>query len=659
MKKINSITDILLLIQIFEEMADLSTQVIQSVQSGDEALTRRSIDSIRQNYADLNDQIDDFDFNPLIEELDVVFKLRFSKAINKIDTAKPLIKAWCSRFEGIYSEADYLVDAPNINAHIDFMIPATWNWGRDLLVLMGDFPREYFEALSVRGQKRIICIGSCFMPSEFPYHFVKDEDQILPFILLSSRPPPKKMKTFSLANFNGVMDFQKIQKKITDAVNLAWMNFNTTNNFGRKWIDQGISNLNIISRCDNWTSFADGNKKKNAIIVSPGPSLDKNIKELIDIPNDVCLIAPAQSLKILSKYKIYPDLVVVVDPADLVYLFDDVDLSRVGGLLASPSCFGNIFELPFKNIYTFDGNQISDRWILNIFNDEAIGVSGGSVSVDCLLFALKCGFNKIALVGQDLALTGGRQYAENSASGNIKAEINSQTGEVSLSGFSDKEINSLDYFIDNPGITSRSSNFLLVPGYYGGFVETLPDYYQFFLQFKKIARENISDSIALYNCTEGGAFISGFEHVSLKDFISSLPVSTEPPILSSKYSKSTRVNNLLRFLKTNLETIDDLISHCQNAELLLRGIMEDPSNTSLRNDLIMIESQVLSLVENINFISLGIQQELNASIKVIGRSKNITDSIAAELSLIELIKSESIRISAMLAEQQLTVKKKV
>ena len=652
MKKKDSFTESLFLIQVFEELADFSNDVIQSVQAGSEDATRRSVDKIRQIHADLSEYIHESKLADLVDDLDGDYKLRLSKAIRKINAAKPLIQAWCSRFEGIYKESDYLENSFNIDAHIDFLIPATWSWQQDLLVLMGNFPKQYFDALFARGQKRVVCLGSNLSEMDCQYIFINNEDDILPMVVSMSRPPPKKMKLFSLSNFSRFKNLEDVHKKITDSVNLSWMNYNTTNNIGRRWLDQGIANLNAVSRSRSWADFSKSNNKKNAIIISPGPSLDKNIERLVGACNNICLIAPAQSLKILSKYQIFPDLVVVVDPADLVYLFDGVDLSKVGGLLASPSCFSKIFELPFKTIYIFDGNQISDRWIMNIFNDEVIGVSGGSVSVDSLLFALKCGFEKIALVGQDLALTDGRQYAANSASGNIVAEIDPTTGEALLSGFSSHEIDSLDYFKENKNVTTRSLKIMTVPGYYGGFVDTLPDYYQFYLQFERIARDNTSNSIGLYNCTEGGAFISGFEHVPLSRFIEDVSIECISDLSLPIDLGNKRINQLSDFFSSSLKSLEDLNILCRRAEVNLNKIINNPSDPRARDELVVIENQILDIVKNLNFISIGIQSDLDFVIKVIARSKNISDSAKAELSLVHLILGESVRVSSMFDTQQ-------
>jgi len=71
-----------------------------------------------------------------------------------------------------------------------------------------------------------------------------------------------------------------------------------------------------------------------------------------------------------------------------------------------------------------------------------------------------------------------------------------------------------------------------------------------------------------------------------------------------------------------------------------------------RDELVVIENQILDIVKNLNFISIGIQSDLDFVIKVIARSKNISDSAKAELSLVQLIMGESVRVSSMLGTQQ-------
>ena len=116
---------------------------------------------------------------------------------------------------------------------------------------------------------------------------------------------------------------------------------------------------------------------------------------------------------------------------------------------------------------------------------------GGSVSHSAFDLAIEFGFSKIALVGQDLALSEtGELYANNA--------------ELDLS----------------PNRMANHGEEFKTKGFYGKKLQ-LTHRFLFLLSFTNILQKqvNAETNIKLFNCTEGGIYLEGFDHISLKKFI--------------------------------------------------------------------------------------------------------------------------------------------
>jgi len=115
-----------------------------------------------------------------------------------------------------------------------------------------------------------------------------------------------------------------------------------------------------------------------------------------------------------------------------------------------------------------------------------------SVSIYGLCLCHHLGFKNICFIGQDLAAHGDQQYAQ---------------GATDLL----------------PAHAKMSTFNIEVPGFYGDKVMTRNSFHYQIKRCTEIANEwkNENPKINLVNATEGGAFIEGFEHMSLDAFATS------------------------------------------------------------------------------------------------------------------------------------------
>lgn len=156
------------------------------------------------------------------------------------------------------------------------------------------------------------------------------------------------------------------------------------------------------------------------IIVSAGPSLNKNIMELKKAVGKACIIATDTAMKPLLNAGILPNLFVIIDGLKPEVLFQHKDISKVPMVTMTAvstepmACHkGKKFfygaESAFEDELSGDikkkQEEQSDRNIPFL-------VTGGSVATSAYALALNMGAKTVILVGQDLAMTGNRTHAD-------------------------------------------------------------------------------------------------------------------------------------------------------------------------------------------------------------------------------------------------------
>ena len=226
-----------------------------------------------------------------------------------------------------------------------------------------------------------------------------------------------------------------------------------------------------------------------AIIVSAGPSLDKNIKQLKNVEGKAFIIGVDSALKALVREGIKFQLAVSIDPRKNPDVFDDDRVNDFPYLVESYSlpliAQRNRKRLIFEAGYgfkTFD--DIIQKRTGKILGELK---TGGSVATDALSLAIDLGFDTIILVGQDLAFTDGRGHV----SGFEKSE------EANRAHVESRELAEVD-------------------AYYGGKILTDVQMASYLEWFEMRIDEN-KEYVTFYNATEGGAMIHGATPITLEN----------------------------------------------------------------------------------------------------------------------------------------------
>jgi hypothetical protein len=332
--------------------------------------------------------------------------------------------------------------------------------------------------------------------------------------------------------------------------------------------------------------------------------------------------------------------VVVADPNEMQYLLDGVPMDQVTALVLGVTCHPALYKQYAGKIITFNANLGLDAWISDIFKDTTTLPAGGSVSTDalCMGVFLKC--SPIMIVGQDLSFAGDKQYASQSADGKVKIIKNEETNTVSYADLTE----GLETVFAAGGFDSRTLTEPLrtLPGYYGGTVFTKTDYAIFHTEFQNIAQavKDEGAGIELLNCTEGGAYIEGFKHVSLREAHGILG-NTDPVIdFTGTLERILNHNDApvrrellaarLRTMRSNLQAACMSASKCR--QLAAKAIRNGQTG-NLANE----EKRLIALVQKTLFISLAAQEKIMHALKLGVEAQNIPDSLAASNILFRVI----------------------
>lgn len=306
-------------------------------------------------------------------------------------------------------------------------------------------------------------------------------------------------------------------------------------------------------------------------------------------------------------------------------MLEGTDCSKIPGLIIGDVCHPIFYAMPFQNIFTyFAVAPALDS--ANIMSAEPEPLFGGSVSVAATDLAIKLGAKEICLIGSDLSFTDEIYYGGVSVIGGgaTKAE------EVKTQPFT-------------------------IPGYFGGEVTTNPEYVSFKREFEQLAAEN-AEELTLNNCTEGGAYIQGFNHIPLAEVLSREIGLKKNLALPENSANAIRSNlkNLLRNLleeRTRLNKVNMLARGCMQ----LAEKISDPIDKKLAA-LNKKEKKLILAINSTTSLDLFCTPEIEAIQRQIERINSFEGNIALSKSMYQMIFDAIEEIRLALSEQITAIK---
>lgn len=258
---------------------------------------------------------------------------------------------------------------------------------------------------------------------------------------------------------------------------------------------QNMQNLKHLTRSKDVSHLKNQFENIPAIVVSAGPSLNKNIKHLKKIKTSAVIIAVDTIAQRLCDEGIIPDFICSIERGEVVYSYFyknkrfPADIPIVAPLLLYPKIFdehdGDII-IPMRSGV---GEYSWLQQILGLSDDASISI-GISCAHVAFGFAAHIGASPIVLVGQDLAF--GSSVSETHAVGTIYDNTKSANEEAS----SKKEVYTEGYLGTDVATTDLWNSFRT--------------WFEFEISEKKLN---------VINATEGGARIANTTQMNLENVI--------------------------------------------------------------------------------------------------------------------------------------------
>jgi len=200
--------------------------------------------------------------------------------------------------------------------------------------------------------------------------------------------------------------YDRFHKRLLEEKRLSDTGVGTVIGLGKEFINAFMANIPQIIRKPGVSKVKDIFKGRPAIVVSAGPSLEKNFHLLKKAKGKAIIVAVDVVLPTLLPAGIVPDILVAIDPLpqNIAVFKDNLLLKDVPFICLAqytPETL-NIYPGPmFLN--TVAGNPIF-QWLGGFWDDKGyIDCFGGSVAHLGFAAAEYMGANVIALIGQDLS----------------------------------------------------------------------------------------------------------------------------------------------------------------------------------------------------------------------------------------------------------------
>ena len=323
--------------------------------------------------------------------------------------------------------------------------------------------------------------------------------------------------------------YRTVKVEIENTIMNKLVEINTGKRFGEVFTANLIKNRKYIE--DSYALSELKNKFRGIpiLIVSAGPSLDKNIQYIKDFKG--IIIVGNRSLKPVLEQGIKPDYICAVDPQDIMYTLKGATIDSDISMITTDSA-SEAFIASHKGKKYFVNTHANSSSLLGVNTCKEIGM-GGSVATLCLSIAYYLGGNPIVLIGQDLAYTDGKLHSQ---------ECNtSQTNTVNSSG-----------------------NRVFTKGYYGEKVQTSYQFIAYLQWFEEFIR--VHNNVSYINATEGGAYIEGCTNKNFKDVVKEYSGIIKPDL--HQYDKKVIVKkNIEERLNELLTGLDEMTKWAYKAQL--------------------------------------------------------------------------------------------
>ncbi len=633
---------------VCERLVDV-LRALESIRGGIDAndleSIRRSIVDLRKNQRLLKKAkaaAKDAKIPLTVDGIDLILSINeVTKAINE---GLRHFAEWAKR--PLPPAAELLATEAGTALIADVVVPVDFESDCDLVVLIGAGAGPLAREVIARGHERVAIL----VPDGSPEQLRELTQSVPSDVLVAGNyielrnavahvpfPWIKRVKSFCLGEPDEEI-LRESAEAAKDGAMAAQAGRSTVEFLGELWAIQGVVNLPHVAKWPTTTVLRGAFENRPCVIVSPGPSLRKNVEQLRQLKGKAVIISVSHAISALTKAGVVPDLVMNVDPQDVRYFFKDSNVDQVGAVVLGATCFPGLYELPARRFVTMAANS-ADAWAYGCLDDNPVVGSGGSVSCSAFALALQMACNPIILVGQDLAFEEGKVYVDSCVDGGQRfvsdgRNVGHFTGQQT-------ELMETTRYLKRGTPNLRHME---VPGANGGTVQTMFAYYLFLRWFQAMATQH--PHVRLLNCTEGGAFIKGFEHLPLARVIAenaSETVDVESVLdgVVRGVDRADRYSRMLAQAETLLTSVDrsaSLASRCSRAAQKARR------RPDLLPKLSSLEKELVTALKPMVFASMIEQKDIREALEANEEARSIRENLDASERLYTVVTSIAARI---------------
>ena len=355
--------------------------------------------------------------------------------------------------------------------------------------------------------------------------------------------------------------FENLIKKLQDLVGAFYLDLKFTKEKFYPSLKMLLKNIPNLVKEIPLINLKDCYKNKTAVVVSAGPTLDRNIEILKKYRDRFILITVGTALKSLYANDIKPDFLVIIETYNSSRQIEGLDLSDVN-FITEPYSNPTLRNFIFKNVFlhSASNNPINGLWAEISGDDISEYFSKGTVSYTALNSARIMGFSKIILVGQDLAYIEGQCYSKESGYKDLYCEFNKEANKweivakdmekfadaISVSALPEVRERTAKRRLENLNkslyyVKGIQGNMIPTESVYATFVKPLEEFTN---QFND--REYINTSLV-------GAQINGFINIGLDEALQDTdPIKNKELDLSYEYNRQV-FKNLEKKLRELIE----------------------------------------------------------------------------------------------------------
>jgi hypothetical protein len=511
-------------------------------------------------------------------------------------------------------------------------LPADFSREQDVLVLAGVGSAVWLEQLSRIGIERVLV----YSPKEpAPVAGRQADDLVSLLAKLWDFEPTVRRITLQRLPGGSLSDdeFNELKK----AVQNSSINRNTFATTGPIWVKHALGNLPHLAASPSIDCLRDAFAGKPCVLVSPGPSLAKNIDFLREIADRVLIIAGNRAVAPLRAAGIVPDIALVADALDLSYQLGSGLLDGVPALVLDAITHPAVCALPVERRFFYSAVEEIRR--STFVGSERSGSlpGGGSVATVAFTLALRLGCDPIIMVGQDLALSGEQYYIATAPDGATRIKL----GSSGQGTFENSSAELRQAMHDGGGDKLHEASvqrFVKVPGYDGGEVFTSLQFDTYRRWLGNAALEHPDKRV--YNATEGGARIDNVTQLTLREVAARLPL--EPLAKASVLARchdseprKAREQLVERHIRALQQALHETSEEVQRCERISHQVARAPDQMERLDK---AERKLNDAIRKLPFVVALASTEVERARRAGANAKSLEEALNATRSLYAVIK---------------------